>query len=100
MKTRLALLAMIATAAYGQGVTGSITGLVTDPSASVVSDAKVSVKNTLTGVATTTTTNAAGVYNIPSLTAGAYDDRSRRGPQAQEETIQEIPRSLRAHADF
>jgi len=44
MKTPLALLAMIATAAYGQGVTGSITGLVTDPSASVVSDAKVSAR--------------------------------------------------------
>ncbi len=75
MRTRLTLLVLCAHAAFAQGVTGSITGLVTDPSASVVVGAKVTVKNTATGFSTQTDTNSAGVYNVPSLTAGPYEIR-------------------------
>jgi len=71
--TLLALLALLATAVFGQGVTGSITGLVTDPSAAVVVAAKVSAKNTATGVTSVTETNSAGLFNVPSLTAGPYE---------------------------
>jgi hypothetical protein len=59
----------------GQGVTGSITGVVTDASQAVVTSAKVSVKNLSTGVVNTAETNSSGVYNIPSLAAGTYEVR-------------------------
>ena len=73
MKAHVACLALLTTSAFGQGVTGSITGLVTDPSASVVAGAKVSVRNTATGVVSLTETNSAGVFNVPSLRAGPYE---------------------------
>ena len=77
MKAHVACLTLLATSAFGQGVTGSITGLVTDPSASVVAGAKVSVKNTATGVVSLTETNSSGVFNVPSLTRRS---RNQTGP--------------------
>lgn len=58
--------------AWAQTVTGSITGQVTDPSGAVVSGATVTAENTATGVKTTATTNAVGVYNIRFLPIGTY----------------------------
>lgn len=67
------LLCTFATIAFAQGVTSSITGVVTDTSQAVVPSAKVTVKNLPTGVATTTETNSAGVYNVPGLSVGTYE---------------------------
>ena len=58
--------------ALGQTVTGSITGLVTDPSGAVVVGAQVTAENAATGVKTTTQTNATGVYTIRFLPIGEY----------------------------
>lgn len=58
--------------ALGQTVTGSITGLVTDPSGAVVVGATVTAQNTETGVATTAQTNGAGVYTVRFLPIGTY----------------------------
>ncbi|HXF12651.1 MAG TPA: carboxypeptidase regulatory-like domain-containing protein [Terriglobales bacterium] len=58
--------------ALGQTVTGSITGVVTDPSGAVVVGATVTAQNTETGVATTAQTNGAGVYTIHFLPIGSY----------------------------
>lgn len=58
--------------ALGQTVTGSITGLVTDPSGAVVVGAKVTGQNTETGVTTTAETNGAGVYTLRFLPIGTY----------------------------
>ena len=58
--------------ALGQTVTGSITGLVTDPSGAVVVGATVTAENTATGVKTSAKSNAAGVYTIRFLPIGAY----------------------------
>jgi hypothetical protein len=58
--------------ALGQTVTGSITGLVTDPSGAVVVGAAVAAENTGTGVKTSAKTNAAGVYTIRFLPIGTY----------------------------
>jgi hypothetical protein len=54
-------------------ITGSISGVVTDTSGAVVSDAKVVATNTSTGVQTPVTTDAKGFYNLPSLPVGTYD---------------------------
>ena len=75
--TRISLiLAMLAVACsvstLAQTVTGSIRGTVTDPSGAVVPDAKVTATNNNTGVATVTTTDRSGTYNLQSLPIGTY----------------------------
>src|SRR5580698_4871863 len=50
--------------ASGQTVTGSIAGVVTDPSGAVVLGAKVVCENTATGVKTSVQTNSDGVYTL------------------------------------
>jgi hypothetical protein len=69
------LLAIAATAplAFGQGITGSITGVVTDPTQAVVPGVTVTVRNMATGVISRAQTTSAGVYNVPSLALGPYD---------------------------
>ncbi len=50
----------------------TVSGTVTDPSGAHVTAATVTGRNVDTGVATTVTTNDAGVYNMPSLGPGTY----------------------------
>lgn len=54
------------------GITGSISGIVTDPSGSVVPGASVTATNTETGVQATVKTDAAGFYSFPDLAVGNY----------------------------
>lgn len=58
--------------AFGQTVTGTITGQVTDPSGAIVVGATVTAENTATAVKTTALTNASGVYSIRFLPIGSY----------------------------
>jgi hypothetical protein len=58
--------------AWGQNVTGAITGLITDPSGAVVVGAKVTAENIATGVKTIAQTNEAGAYTIRLLPIGTY----------------------------
>ena len=58
--------------AFGQAVSGSITGLVTDASAAAVVGATVVVKNVGTSVATQVTTTDTGYYSVPNLILGTY----------------------------
>jgi hypothetical protein len=60
------------TSAFGQTITGSIAGEVTDPSGAVVSGAHIEARNLNTGVATATTTNGDGLYHIDFLPIGPY----------------------------
>src|SRR5256714_2609206 len=52
--------------------TGSIQGLVIDPSNAIVSGAKVIISNKATGQVLTTTTNSAGTYTSGALIPGDY----------------------------
>src|SRR5438105_2737486 len=58
-------------AAFGQ-TGGTITGLISDPSGAVISNAAVEAKNTATGVAATAATSATGNYVFADLPAGTY----------------------------
>ena len=51
----------------------SLTGTVTDPTGAVMPGVKVTITDTLTGVARTLETNASGAYLAPELVAGTYD---------------------------
>jgi hypothetical protein len=50
-----------------------LTGTVTDPSGAVVANATVTITNTQTSEVRTTTTNAIGLYDFPSLKIGTYN---------------------------
>lgn len=58
--------------AFGQAVTGSLVGTVTDSSGAAVPNAKVSLAETRTGIAQNTTSNQSGNYSFPSLPPGNY----------------------------
>src|SRR6266481_6351641 len=53
--------------------TGTIFGLVTDPTGAVVVNATVTIVDTTTGEARTTQTNDSGRYIITNLVNGRYD---------------------------
>jgi hypothetical protein len=54
-------------------ITGSISGVVTDPSGAVIAGVSVVATNTQTGVKTTVTTDTKGFYSLPALAIGTYD---------------------------
>jgi len=58
--------------AFGQGITGTLLGTVTDSSGSVIVGATASAKNVNTGVVNSTTTGPEGYYTIPNLPPGRY----------------------------
>jgi len=58
--------------AFGQAVTGSITGYITDPSGAAIPNAKVTATDVHTNVATVRTTDATGLYLITNLIPGTY----------------------------
>lgn len=70
--TILMLLAIGAVAVFGQAITGSIVGSVTDPSGAAIAGAKIIIMETSTGIARTVTTNSEGGYVMPYLQPGAY----------------------------
>jgi hypothetical protein len=55
--------------------TGSIQGVITDPSGAVVSDAKISISNKATGRVITVRSTSAGAYTSGALTPGDYSLR-------------------------
>ena len=60
---------------HGQVVGGTISGRVTDSSAAAIPSAKVTIRNIATGVTTTITTNAQGIFHAPNLLPGDYEAR-------------------------
>jgi hypothetical protein len=54
-------------------ITGSISGIVTDPSGGVLVGADIAAVNTQTNMRTTLKTDSRGFYSFPSLPIGTYD---------------------------
>lgn len=67
----LALVFAIPVHLHAQGL-GRISGTVTDSTGAAVPQAKVTVTNVGTGVATVSTTDASGIYALPSLPPAQY----------------------------
>ncbi len=68
--TLTGLLANVAPVAHSQVTAAAIHGTVTDPSAAVIPDAKVTALNTATGISTDTTSNKSGYFIFPELQVG------------------------------
>ncbi|MDZ7640160.1 MAG: TonB-dependent receptor [Bryobacterales bacterium] len=69
----LLTVSMCTAIANAQVLYGSLTGLVTDASSSVVPGASVTATNTETGIQTKTETNASGNYALSNLRPGLYN---------------------------
>jgi hypothetical protein len=71
----MALVALLCSAnpAWGQEVTATITGTVSDPSGAPIVGASVAAKDTDRGTLYTAQTNEAGVYNIVRVPVGGYE---------------------------
>ena len=69
----LALSLVFGAALAWASITGSISGIVTDPSDALVVGAAVTALNTQTGVRTVIKTDGKGFYNFPNLQVGIYD---------------------------
>ncbi len=65
-------LAFVQGVAYGQAQTGTVTGVVVDPTDAVIPGAKVVLHNDATGVTRETTTNESGYYNFDKIAPGIY----------------------------
>src|SRR5579871_802942 len=68
----IAVAALLAAIAWGQGATGIITGNVTDQSGAAIIGAKVTATNTGTGIANSMTTNETGAYRFVDVPTGEY----------------------------
>src|SRR5580693_6991411 len=63
---------LLAVSAFGQSITGTITGVVEDPTGARVSGAAISALNQDTNVRYPASTTGAGLYTIPDLPLGKY----------------------------
>jgi hypothetical protein len=64
---------LLAACAAWASITGSISGIVTDPSGSVIAGVSVTATNTATGVQAKVETDGAGFYSFSDLPVGDYD---------------------------
>ena len=58
---------------FSQVTTGTISGIVQDPSGAAIAGAEVTVRNVDTGIARTITSDAGGRYTAPDLPLGNYE---------------------------
>ena len=66
-------LSFFSVTSLAQSVRGSMAGNITDPSGALVAGAKVTARNSETGVAETTTSTSDGAYRFPELSLGRYE---------------------------
>jgi len=76
----LALAALLCTAnpAWGQEVTASITGTVSDPTGAAIVGATVTAKSMERGLTYTSVTNDSGIYRIAQLPVGSYELKAEK----------------------
>jgi hypothetical protein len=67
-----AFLASLPAAAAAQTATGQITGTISDSSGALVTNARIKITNSLTGLTRETTTSDLGTYAVPLLPVGTY----------------------------
>jgi len=66
-------IALLCGCVFGQGMTGSLQGLVTDPGGAAVPNAKVEIKNLTTGATRTTNSGPEGIFVFNSIEPARWD---------------------------
>ncbi len=79
----LCLFVSVSVFAQASAGTGSISGVVTDPSGAVVPDVGVTVRNVSTNISRTVTSNAVGRYEVVALQPGSYEITAKRSGFAE-----------------
>jgi hypothetical protein len=75
---------ILVTSGYGQVINATLSGTVSDPSGALIPGVEVTVKQTDTGVVSSTVTNESGTYRFGSLQPGPYQvNAALSGFQAQ-----------------
>jgi hypothetical protein len=69
----MALVALLATGSWAQGIFGTLTGVVTDASGALVENAKVTLRDAASGSDRTTVTDGQGYYTFASVPVGTYN---------------------------
>ena len=69
----LGLSLLIAANVWSQVSGGTLSGTVNDTSGATLPQAQISIRNTATGVSTSTTANSDGFYSAPNLLPGSYE---------------------------
>jgi hypothetical protein len=75
LRNSVLLVLFLTTVASAQTFRGTLLGTVTDPNNAVVPGAKVTVKNTSTGLERSTISDDAGNYTVAELPIGSYEVR-------------------------
>jgi hypothetical protein len=94
----LALALICALACLSQTSTGTLTGIVTDPSQARLANVSLKLASEETGVALTATTNSAGEYTFPLLASGRYRLEAETGGfqrSAHSGIVMELGRTVR-----
>lgn len=68
----LSVISLLPTTYGQQAATAAIEGVITDPRNAVVPGARVTVRNTATGLTREATTDDSGIYRLPALPPGSY----------------------------
>src|SRR5207302_4349692 len=96
-----AVLALFPVLLAAQSTTQSIEGLVTDTSAAVISNAKVTITNTATGVNSSVFSNSTGNYTFPLVPIGNYDLKAEMpGFKAEEIRGLRVETAAQVRQDF
>jgi Carboxypeptidase regulatory-like domain/TonB dependent receptor len=74
----LAMILLFTQACLAQGITGSISGTVTDSSGAAISGAMVTIRELGTNAIRTVRTSDVGSYRVPQLSPGAYSVKVER----------------------
>jgi Carboxypeptidase regulatory-like domain/TonB-dependent Receptor Plug Domain len=74
---------------YGQKITGTISGSITDPSGAVVANASVTALNTATGASRTATSTSSGEFTIPELAPATYKV-TVKAPNFKESVVNDV----------
>jgi hypothetical protein len=99
----LVLLATLAPKAVGQGITGSITGTVTDPTGAPIAGASVTIREVETNAVRVETTSDAGTYTVTQLAPGKYSvtvDKTAFKTFAQKDLTLQIDQVLEINAQL
>ncbi len=70
--------ALLPALALAQETSGTIAGVVRDPSQAVLAQARIAVTNEQTGLKRDVETNALGEYRVPFLPVGVYSVRAQK----------------------
>src|SRR5262245_51733283 len=68
----LVLTGTVSFSGYGQNITSQLTGIVTDQTGAVIPDAKIMLKNDLSGDVSRTVSNSEGYFTFAAISAGNY----------------------------